>query len=994
MIFLKKIEAYGFKSFADKTVIAFEEPLTIVVGPNGSGKSNVVDAVRWVLGEQSAKTLRGDRMYDIIFGGSKSRPQMNIAEVTLTIDNTRQELPIAFEEVQVTRRLFRSGESEYLLNKEKVRLQDIVTLFLDSGIGKESFSIIGQGKIDEILNSKPEARRGIFEEASGVVKYKYKKTQTLRKLEKTNENLLRVADIQAEIDRQITPLKNQARKAEKYKQLHTELSESEVSVIVSEIDVLLENETTFKQERETKSIDVANLQISLGKNDVEVAKLDHDRLEYEKKIQEAQQTYIHAKTAYEKSLARKDVLKNQQTSLAAQMSQYAENEQSLHDFFTQTKLDLDTTKGIASLEATIQKQESLLNQTNDEVKTIEQTLFNQQRQFQSLLSKQTHLEAKLQSIDRMLEGNTYFFHGVKAILEHKKELGGIYDALGNVIQVDSKYQVAIDTALGVAMQHVIVQTPNDAKNAIQYLKQTRQGRATFLPLSSIQPRYLDATLLKQAKGHAGFISVAADLIETDQNYSNIVKQLLGQTIIVDTIENGIAIAKMLQNRVKLITIAGEVLSVGGAMSGGNTGKERQSILGYRNEKRELVEEIGSLKQTLKESEQKQADLQTLMQQKQTEYQQILQQLLEQRSQRDAFSDRQSKEVEQAEYLARQLESIDEKKAQIMIQQKEVAEEFATIDQTIEEANKHVVESETHLIKYREEALLVQTKLDEMIQTKRADESQMRVIEREVNQLEIALSRIEVQLENLLERLSTVYHLTFEKAKQIAKPIDNMEEVKHVVEKLRDEMNRLGTVNLGAIEELARLTERKDFLDSQVADLNEAKEALLETVFEMDQEMVGRFATTFAQIQSEFTHVFQRLFGGGEAKLILTDEKNLLESGIDIVIQPPGKKLQHLSLLSGGERALTAIALLFAILKVKPIPFCILDEVEAALDEANVTRFAKYLHTFSRDTQFIVISHRKGTMEYADALFGVTMQESGVSRLVSVKLDEAVDVVES
>lgn len=994
MIFLKKIEAFGFKSFADKTVIAFEEPLTIVVGPNGSGKSNVVDAVRWVLGEQSAKTLRGDRMYDVIFGGSKSRQPLNIAEVTLTIDNSRQELPIAFEEVQVTRRLFRSGESEYILNKEKVRLQDIVTLFLDSGIGKESFSIIGQGKIDEILNSKPEARRGIFEEASGVVKYKYKKTQTLRKLEKTNENLLRVADIQAEIERQISPLINQAKKAEKYQVLHKELSASEVSLIVSEMETFVENETFYRQEKENKTVEITALQVQSGKTDIEIAQIETQKSAFDQQIEAMQHRYVEAKTNYEKVISRKDVLAHQQQALQAQLTQYEENEASLRDFFTQTRLEVSQDDLEQKIAESLTKQEKAYSDKEQALSEMENDIFNSQRHFQKNLSEKTHLEAKLQSIERMLEGNTYFFHGVKAVLDKKDRFQGVHDALGNLLKVESRYQLAIDTALGVALQHVVVETPQDAKMAIQFLKETRQGRATFLPLSAIRARAVDAQLLSVAKQQKGYISVAADLIETESTYDAIVRQLLGQTIVVDTIENGIEMAKKLQNRVKLITLSGEVLSVGGAMSGGNTGKERQSILGYRNEKEALEKEIATLETAIvqfeKQQEQKQKQLQLMQQERQT----MLTALLELKSQLDTFAQRQNQDKEQAQYLEEQVKTISLKKAELETQLKSTVDEFSQIDHIIAQAMAQVEQSEKMLQDVRQSAVDVQNHYETLIQKQRADESQIRVAEREVNQLEVALSRLEVQMENYLERLSTVYHMTFEKARTIAIPIENMEEVKQNVERLRLEINRLGTVNLGAIEELARLSERKEFLDSQVADLNEAKESLLSTIFEMDQEMVGRFATTFAQIQTEFTHVFQRLFGGGEAKLILTDEKNLLESGIDIIIQPPGKKLQHLSLLSGGERALTAIALLFAILKVKPIPFCILDEVEAALDEANVTRFAKYLHQFSRDTQFIVISHRKGTMEYADALFGVTMQESGVSRLVSVKLEEAVDVVQS
>lgn len=994
MIFLKKIEAYGFKSFADKTVIAFEEPLTIVVGPNGSGKSNVVDAVRWVLGEQSAKTLRGDRMYDIIFGGSKSRPQLNIAEVTLTIDNSKQELPIAFEEVQVTRRLFRSGESEYILNKEKVRLQDIVTLFLDSGIGKESFSIIGQGKIDEILNSKPEARRGIFEEASGVVKYKYKKTQTLRKLEKTNENLLRVADIQAEIERQITPLRGQAKKAIQYRELQEKLSESEVSLIVSEMSDLLANEVELKQESEKRAVEIAALQVKIGRTDVQVAQSEALKNEMDAQIEQAQHRYIEAKTEYEKTRARKDVLLNQERSFQTQLHQYEENEKSLRDFFTQTRLEVDSANLHVNLQKQLQQREEAYAQKEHEANQIEEAIFQSQRQFQTSVRDKTHLEAKLQSIERMIEGNSYFFQGVKAILDRKEALSGIHDALGNIIQVNQDYQVAIDTALGVAMQHVVVNTPNDAKGAIQYLKENRQGRATFLPLSTIKSRRIDMKLLEIAKQHPGFIDVAANLISVDKTYLDVTQQLLGQTIIVDTIETGIAMARDLQHRVKLITLAGDVLSVGGAMSGGATGKERQSILSYRNEKKNLDQQLITIAKTMDQLEHKQKQMQETLQLMQLERQQLLTGMLEIKTQLDSFSERQLKDEEQALYLEEQIATITVKKEQVAHDLSISKQELLTIDQKIERAQKDAEEVEQEVQQLRLRALNTQSEYETLIQSHKADESQIRVMEREMNQIEVALSRIEVQVENDLERLSTVYQLTFEAAKSVAKPIVNLEEVKFEVEQLRSQISRLGTVNIGAIEELDRLVERKTFLDEQVNDLNEAKESLLSTIFEMDQEMTGRFATTFAQIQTEFTHVFQRLFGGGEAKLILTDEKNMLESGIDIVIQPPGKKLQHLSLLSGGERALTAIALLFAILKVKPIPFCILDEVEAALDEANVTRFAKYLHTFSRDTQFIVISHRKGTMEYADALFGVTMQESGVSRLVSVKLEEAVDVVQS
>lgn len=988
MIFLKKIEAFGFKSFADKTVIDFSALLTVVVGPNGSGKSNVVDAIRWVLGEQSAKSLRGDRMYDVIFGGSKSRKVMNIAEVTLTLNNSSKILPIAFEEVQVTRRLYRSGESEYLLNKEKVRLQDIVTLFLDSGIGKESFSIIGQGKIDEILNSKPEMRRGIFEEASGVVKYKYKKEQTLKKLTKTDENIVRLKDIESEVNKQISPLKSQVNKAKKYKELQSELRGIEVSIIVNDVEKSVKT-------NEQLAMDSSQLTLQINEKTEEITKIQNELFKQEslvmkdqQKLDQLQSQIIEQTKLVEKYVGQQAVIKAKVENYNAQFSQLNSQEISLNGFFEQLTTGSFDEQSSDDFEVKIKDVRQRLvdiTNTNDLLETQLAEVLKNVKEYQY---QNVQIDATIRTLNQQIDSNINYFPGVKAVLNNRSILHGVCDAVGNVVTTPVKFEVAIDVALQTSSQHIIVNTPKDGKNAIEFLNREKKGRATFLPLSEIHGKNVSSEIKELVKSRKGYLGVAVDLVTYDKKYSKIISNILGSTLIVDTLENAMNLSHLCKNKVKIITLNGEILSPGGAMTGGNINHNKVSIIHLKNEVESLNTKKISIEQKVKKLESNQSEVENLILENNKSSSKNTQLLVQLEEQVKQYIDSREQRVANEQYLEVEFQKINKHRDQLTIQQENDRQTIVEIEKTLK-IERNVLKTLEDELPLLQQILISKTSgINDLKDKVKESEATTRVLEKNLHGLEIDLNRSEVLIENHYEKLNQVYNITLDEARTVAYEIEEntIQKYRDKVLMLRQKIENLGVVNVGSIDELERLTERSNFLFEQITDLSNAKSALLATVFEMDTEMNHRFFETFNAIRTEFTNVFKQLFGGGDAKLILTDPKDILHTGIEIEAQPPGKKLGHLTLLSGGERALTAIALLFSILKVKPIPFCVLDEVEAALDDANVDRYAKYLHTFSKSTQFIVISHRKGTMEQADILYGVTMQESGVSRLVSVKLD--------
>lgn len=1187
-MFLKRLDVVGFKSFAEKISIDFVPGVTAVVGPNGSGKSNVIDAVRWVLGEQSAKSLRGAKMEDIIFSGSDTRKPLNFAEVSLTLDNTDNTLPIDFHEVSVTRRVYRSGDSEFFINNGACRLKDIVELFMDSGLGREAFSIISQGKVEEILSSKAEERRGIFEEAAGVLKYKTRKKKAEQKLTETQENLNRVQDILFELEGQVEPLKIQSSLAKEFLSKKEELEQFEVSLTVFEIEELhskwerLTNElreltakeqqmaselavkeTTLKELRQnmatidvtitaeqeillTTSQDLEKLEgrkevlkerkknASQNKAQLEKSIIEAEtaltRLEAEKKeqsnivqlleadvkklqsrLQEKQKSLglldtnldetieLH-KSDYIEWLNKQATAKNEKHYLSQQLEQ--------HDH-KNTRLDQENAKYLTERASIFEKKKQSDAALREIVKELEQHVVSfrtfekqveaakdhYQKQETMLYKAYQFLQqakSRKELLEEMEEEYAGFFQGVKEVLKEKASLPGIEGAVAELITVPKDYQTAIETALGAAMQHIVVQQEEHARQAIQFLKKNRYGRATFLPLSVIKGRDIPASQLTLLQNHSSYLGIASNLIQYDAKYAQVAMNLLGTVIIARDLKGANELAKLVGHRYRFVTLEGDVVNPGGSMTGGASKQKTSSLLSRKAELeelkgklmdmekktnllekqvRQLKVEIGQQEVKLTEMRQQGTVLREKEQLLKSGYREIemqektinerlhlydldKNQLMEEQQQRTArlmeieellgqcsielrqLDEKIAKLTEQKQNQASSKETLVEEISELKVSLASKREQFRNQTENLQRLSDEWETTVRKLDVYQEDLSLLTNemtnsssgeeqladaaqaklatkndtieKIAVLRQQKESLQTEIDTVELDIKERnrqykgvveivkdeEVKLNRLDVELENRLTTLREEYFLSFEAAKEkypLTLPID---EAKKKVKLIKLAIDELGTVNLGAIDEYERVSERYEFLLVQKSDLQQAKDTLLQVISEMDEEMARRFAETFYAIRDQFGTVFKSLFGGGRAELKLTEPENILETGVDIVAQPPGKKLQNLSLLSGGERALTAIALLFSILKVRPVPFCILDEVEAALDEANVYRFSQFLKEFSEQTQFIIITHRKGTMEGADVLYGITMQESGVSRLVSVRMEEAGKLVNS
>lgn len=1179
-MFLKRLDVIGFKSFAERISIDFVNGVTAVVGPNGSGKSNVTDAIRWVLGEQSAKSLRGTKMEDIIFAGSDSRKSLNFAEVTLTLDNEDQALPIDFHEVSVTRRVFRSGESEFFINKQACRLKDIVDLFMDSGLGKEAFSIISQGKVEEILSSKAEERRTIFEEAAGVLKYKTRKKKAEQKLSETRENLNRVQDILYELEGQVEPLKIQASMAKDYLEKKEELQEYEVALTVYEIETLHKKWKALSEQYQEHSDQEGNMNANIQRAEAEIEKIRDRMSALDESVSDLQEVLLVTTQDLEKLEGRKNVLlerKKNATQSKQQLEQIIE-EASTHiaeltklQQFQQIELK-EAKEIVATLKEELLEKESNLSgysedleaeietlkseyieklnaqaAANNEIRMIEQQMeqvhFRRKRldednegfleKRSKIHEKRTALSQELEKIKQKIEmeaaqfferkglleklQNQYqghesklyqayqfvqqcksridmlqgmeeeyagFFQGVKEVLK-AKNLQGIEGAVAELITVPKEYNVAIEIALGSATQHIVVSQEEHARKAIQFLKQNSFGRATFLPLSVIKGRSIPVAQLQAISNHSSYIGVAADLIGYESKFTSVITNLLGAVIITHDLKGANELARMLSHRYRIVTLEGDVVNPGGSMTGGGSKGKNYSLLSRKGELddikarlpkmeakteelertvKQLKEQIGeqtatqesvravqeelrlkehSVKGEIREVEieernmndrlsiydHEKASLQEEKKQKENrlfELQDFLKKcqsdLSTQKSQIDQLTLKKqtqqstkeliSNEINELKVLhaskKEQCQNIEEKFNRLLqdlsmwqSREKEAKEDIDLLfndmesnesgEQQLEDAAKKKSqdkEETIHLISVRRDE---RNKLHHQLEDREKETKELkRIYKGHVEALkdeEVKINRLDVELENRLNHLQQEYILTFEAAKEQYPLKMEPEETKKKVKLIKLAIDELGTINIGAIDEYERVYERFTFLSEQKEDLLEAKNTLFQVIDEMDEEMKRRFSETFNGIREQFEHVFQQLFGGGRAELRLTNPEDLLNTGVDIIAQPPGKKLQNLGLLSGGERALTAIALLFSILIVRPVPFCVLDEVEAALDEANVYRFSQYLKKFSSDTQFIVITHRKGTMESADVLYGITMQESGVSKLVSVRLDD-------
>ena len=975
-MYLKEIKISGFKSFADKTNITLDDNITCIVGPNGSGKSNIIDAVKWVLGEQSIKSLRGsNNMSDVIFAGSKSRSPLNLASVSLVFDNSDSYLKVPYTEISVTRKVFRSGENEYYLNNEKCRLKDIYDLFLDSGMGKYAFNIISQGEVSKIISDSPYERRTIFEEAAGVLKYKRRKEEALKKLEKTNENLTRVKDLIKELEEQIEPLKIQSEQASKYLKIKENLEQIEIALIANDLEKL-----NVLYHEQTKQIeDLTNEIIEKTTN------ITNDDIELEKKKQEFEKITTNLTSLQQNLLilTKEEEKLNGEKNIIKERSKYDAEDVKVHENITnlkEQKLSLNNKLLSIKTDLTIldNKIKEVLKDNsnkNNEYVSLNNTKEDIKNKISALENSKLQKEYKIKYLNDYIE-NSSFPVSIKRLLSNPK-LIGIHNTISKLINIDEKYLLALDVSLGGAKDYLVVDNPNVAKTCINYLKENNLGRVTFFPLDVIKPRYIEDNILNVVNDMDGFIDVLANLVSYDSNYKNIIFNQLGNVLVVDNIDNANKISKKINNKYKIVTLDGEIINVGGSITGGTV--KKKSIISEKYELENLL--------TKKDMEEKEI---LSLKQKQEEIDKNIKQfeniLYEIGKNRILLTEEYNAKNENYKLLKNQLDRItlelnnleDLEDNSINEEEEKILKKYYEVLKEKELVNKKI-------ILLNEEKEKVSSLIEEYQAKYRLNNSNVRNLEEKKKTLEIESSKMSVKMDNLLNILSETYQMTFEKAKANYVLEEDIDVARKNVNSYKKELKEIGIVNLGAIEEYERVSKRYEFLTKQDNDLEEAITTLLKIINELDSVMEKEFIKTFKEIEIEFNNVFKELFKGGSAKLKLTDESNILETGVNIEVSPPGKKITSISLLSGGEKTLTAISLLFAVLNVKKIPFCLFDEVEAALDEANVDRVGTYFNKYIGKTQLIIITHKKKTMEYANTLYGITMQESGVSKLVSVKL---------
>ena len=982
-MYLKSIKAVGFKSFADKIELDIKDGITCIVGPNGSGKSNILDAVKWVLGEQSVKTLRGTgSMSDVIFNGSKSRSPMSRASVALTIDNSNHYLKSEFNEIEVKRVVYRTGENEYYLNNAKVRLKDITDLFIDSGASRDAYNIISQGTVEDIVNSKPEARRVIIEEAAGVLKYKKHKEESLRKLEKTKDNLNTINLLISELETSLEPLRIQSIKAKKFNEYKDNLKNLEIALIVNDIKKInLEYNKLKARNEELKSL-IEELTAKINKDTatLEVSKLSN--LEVESTLNKLNQNLVELERQIADTNAKK-------TMILERKKLNSNNDATLNNVLNLKEEILSIGKNINSLEDEIKA----LNSKKDELKTTLDSIDNEElilrknyvtesNEYNRKSKELLELNNKIDILNNNILNEVNIPLPVKSILNNPR-LKGIYNTVGKLLTFDDAYMNAIETTLGASINYLVVDNETSVKQAINYLKEQRLGRATFLPLNIIKPKYLDSNILDSLKNTTGFIDTAINLVKYDKAYDNIMQNLLATTIIVKDIDALNSIAKHLNYKYKVVSLDGDISYAGGSISGGAK-KNSNSILKDRYELTKLETNKVNLETSIRVIDTK---INTLNQ--------------EQEEIKNKKSKVNNEYIELKETVNRKNISLAELQSNYKDKENTIKNNEAILNNTVDIELDNILKSYYELNGKKDNLLRTIKDYKERLETARGDLAELELniknknhslnkYNSEFNSNEITLGKYDVKLDNYLLTLNEEYTMTYEKALHEIDTNIDIETTRLQVSKLKSSIKDLGEVNLGSIAEFERVNERYTFLTTQKNDLVKSIEELETAIASLDEIMKERFKATFASVNMEFQKVFKILFRGGEGHLELTDKDNLLETGVEIIAQPPGKKLSSITLFSGGERTLTAISLLFAILNVKTVPFVILDEVEAALDEANVDVFGKYLETRKDKSQFIIITHKKRTMEYADTLYGITMQEEGVSKLVSVRMEENKD----
>lgn len=1186
-MYLKELEIIGFKSFSDKININFTRGINAIVGPNGSGKSNIADAIRWVIGEQSVKTLRGNKMEDIIFAGSDKKKASGFAEVTLVLDNSDKAIDVAFNEISITRRMYRSGESEYYINKTQCRLKDIVEMLMDTGIGKEGYSIIGQGRIDDILSNKSEGRRIIFEEAAGITKYKHRKAESEKKLEHTEKNIERLGDIINEINNQLEPLGHQAEMAKKYVKLMEELKVQEVNLIINNIEnnrkklndiigkmeELNKLQTDKEAEIEKHNADKEEYKSSIKELESKIQSTSEgihnlvnqkEKLEGEARLLEEKESYLNVNM--DKLSKEEADLKLQKANLIADIengSKLIESyEQQINELLQEigtkeeeykskfSSIDdlenkIEEIKGnhisllnkcsdrknsinsLISIKTSVDKRinqlnfdnelllgqhedkTSLLEKNNSELQEMESNivkladkkkeltskkeetinLLNElQEQLIETRSRKDNVISRLKLLEEMERDYGGYNKTVKTILmkyqDAKNNISGFRGAVGEIISVDSNYAAAIEVALGSSVQNIITNNEEDAKNIIEFLKKNRLGRATFLPISSIKPKTFSSSE-RRYLDMPGVLGIAADMVRYEKEYKDIIYHLLGRIVIVDNMDTAIKLAKSTNYTYRIVTLEGELISPGGAITGGSLGSIGSNIITRKSQIAELKADYSNI---LKELDRLGKDIEIQKDELDIYENQINhcteslhnleidinnkknrliilnndldiiknkislnnKEIQELESQKDETVKKIDCFEQELEQLLREISIVEQdivllqedlkaKKEQskdfynlitsLKIKEAEIKQQIISLKQNIERSNSDLNEIDMRIEKIvneinncKNEMIAIndkknenkrdieaivekhldrQKELESLEECKNNKSKHIDDLEEKIRQLQLDLTNIqnnlhktdmvkvkaELEIENLEFKLLDTYEMSFRKALEIRIEGFNLSKASKRCEELKEEIRSLGTINVNAIEEYEKLNQRYEFLTKQMEDLIKAKESLIKVIDEITKYMKRQFIEEFNKINDNFNEVFVKLFGGGRAQVVLTDSEDVLNSDIEIIAKPPGKKLQHLTLLSGGERALTAIALLFAILKMKPAPFCVLDEIDSALDDANVSRYARFLEDFL--TQFIIITHRKGSMEVADCLYGVTMDDTGTSKLLSVKLEDKV-----
>ncbi len=974
-MFLKRIEMQGFKSFADKTVINFEDPVTGVVGPNGCGKSNISDAIRWVLGEQSVKSLRGEKMTDVIFAGSESRKAVSMAEVTLVFDNSQRVLNSSDDEIEVTRRIYTSeGEAQYLINHNVVRLKDVIDLILDSGLGKDSLSIISQGNVVGFADAKPYERRGIFEEAAGVSKYKKRKMESIARLERTKENLDKAQNILDELERQVSPLKRQARKAEIYREKKKRLEEIETAVLVDEIK-------QYNSQKDEIDKSLFDLETTLTMNNTSVQISENNNLEaranlkeYDKQLNQIQEKLVNVINEIQKLETRKVEL-DEKRKYALEMGSSKEKIAQTKNMLEEAKFEYEDKVNRLN---TLNNELNLLNENLGELalKLADASLKKEETNNASF-----RLQNRIAVLENLLKDpfSSNAQAGVKAIMSNQKSFFGVYGVVGQVIEAHEGYEYALSSALANATYNIITKDEQAARNCINFLKRNKSGRATFLPITVLKEHDLRQEDLIICQNTDGYIGVMADYVYNEEQYDIVTDSLLGNIVVCDTLENANNLAALLKYNYKIVTLDGDIVHKGGYMTGGKV-KNETSIVTANSELERNKSELVSLSA---KAELANKEFNKIVEQKSK----IESELTEKRisvAQIEPLVD-----VKRAKY-----EKLKNDYALINPDNIENSESFDNeIVSSLANAYSLRDELSTSLKLKREERMKLSASIDRVDQQLRIMRKQSESANNSILNLSKEKAVIETKLDNNLNRLASEYQMTYEYAlSHIEYEITGNE--RDEVLALRNDIASLGNINMSAPEEYNEVNTRYEFLKKNYDDLIASRDKILNAIEEMDEIMKKQFKDTFDKINDNLNDTFKALFGGGKAKLILEDESDILNTGIDIDVQPPGKQVKSIRLFSGGEKTLIALCVLFTIIKVKPSPLIIFDEVEAALDQANVERFAKYIKQFSNVCQFLIITHRPGTMEQCDTLYGVTMQQRGVSQMLKVKLVDAIELADN